>query len=103
MMRSIVEWFRHRWLPIDQVLLEDYRDSYRITFNGPHGQKVLQHLLDTVYCQVYEGYDPIQAVAHNARRSVIHEILINIDYAEHKEKYTPPVEKQEEILDGMAG
>lgn len=54
------------------------------------GQQVLQHLLDTEYFQVYHGTDPYQAVAFNARRAVIHEILVNIDIAENPQRYFAP-------------
>ncbi len=48
---------------------------------------MLNHLIDTIYCQVYEGTDPMAALVHNARRSVIHEILMNVDLAENPTKY----------------
>jgi copper oxidase (laccase) domain-containing protein len=40
-----------------------------------------------VYCTIYEGTDPIAAATHNGRRSLVQEILENIDLAEQPEKY----------------
>jgi hypothetical protein len=72
--------------------------AYHATFASPQGQLVLQHLLDTVYFSVYEGKDHHEAAVHNARRSVVHEILLNIDIGEHPEKYVSTVStKAEEI------
>ena len=71
MLKEIVEWYRHRWLKPDSDLLH----AYQRCFNSPDGQRVIQHLLDTVYCSVYEGSDPTECVIHNARRSVVHEML----------------------------
>jgi len=44
-------------------------------------------LLDAVYCTVYEGRDPIEAAMHTGRRSLVQEILENIDLAESPDKY----------------
>lgn len=60
--------------------------AYQATFNSAYGQLILQHLLDNIYCTVYEGTNPNEALVHNARRSVVHEILQMIDQAQH-----PPV------------
>lgn len=77
------------WLPLKWQThrAEDLKNAYRITFGTLHGQKVLQHLLDTVYCQVYEGSNPDEALAFNAQRRVVHDILMNIDLAQHPDKY----------------
>ena len=90
MTRRFLEWMFHKWQGADAQLVE----SYRVTFSGEHGTRVLQHLLDSVYCTIYEGNDPNEAVAHNARRSVVHEILANIDIAEHPERYRVSVESE---------
>jgi hypothetical protein len=37
----------------------------------------MQHLLDNIFCTVYEGSEPDGAVIHNARRAVVLEILQN--------------------------
>ena len=57
----------------------------------------LQHLLDTVYCTVLEDPSGDRAIAHNARRALVHEIIMNIDSAEHPGKYEVKVQ---EIEDG---
>lgn len=78
------DWLLHRWQrQIDPGLLQDYQ----VTFSTASGQRVLQHQLDQVYCTVYEGHDPIEAAYHNGRRSVVHDTLTNLDYAEQPEKY----------------
>lgn len=84
MTSRFMSWLTHRWRPVQP---DPLRQSYRVTFSTLHGQQVLQHLLDSVYCQVYEGTDPQAALVQNARRSVIHEILQNIDMAESPDKY----------------
>lgn len=84
-----MSWLR-QWLPRKwrhDLSLHDLQRAYHVTFSTPEGQLVLQHLLDTIYCQVYEGTDAEQALAFNSRRSVIHEILQNLDLAEHPDKY----------------
>lgn len=97
-MKTIVEWLRHKWVGVDPTLLKSYHSTF---IGNPQGAQVLQHLLDSVYCTVYEGTDPNAALAHNARRSVVHEILVNLDVAEHPEKWAPKVETTaEEILNG---
>lgn len=81
--RTFVEWFQRKWMPPDEAMLRDYQH----TFSTLHGQRVLQHLMDTVYCTVYEGTDLAEAFAHNARRSVVHDILYNLDRAANPGKY----------------
>ncbi len=80
---AILNWLSRKWQAPDPHLLE----SYRATFTTLHGQLVLQHLLDSVYCQVYEGTDPVAMALHAGRRSVIHELLENLDTAENPDKY----------------
>jgi len=84
----IFTWFQHRWVGVDENLLKDYL----VTFSGLQGQRVLQHLMDSVYCTVYEGSNRDEALIHNARRTVIQEILENLDRAEHPQKYEVKVE-----------
>jgi len=49
---------------------------------------------------VYEGDNPALAMAHNARRSVIHDILVNLDMAEFPRKYQENVKQGQEATDG---
>ena len=90
-MRTFRAWLRHRWQAPDPSLVR----AYQATFATLDGQRVLQHLLDSIYCIVYEGTDPEAAMILNARRSVIQEILVNVDYGEHPEKYQTVVQTQE--------
>lgn len=48
---------------------------------------VIRDLFDNTYCTVYQGSDLNECFAHNARRSVVHEILVNRDMALHPTKY----------------
>ena len=83
-MRRIREWLVRKWVgQPDPALLK----SFLVTFSTEHGRRVLQHLVDKVYCSIYEGADPIALAMHNGRRSLVHEILENIDIAEHPGKY----------------
>lgn len=94
------EWFRHRWVGIDETIFR----TYQATFSTFEGQRVLQHLLDTVYCTVCLSNDPVELAAHNARRALVHEILENIDEAENPDKYRVKVDTTNilEAPDGMA-
>lgn len=84
MMDSLRRWFKQlKWVGATDELAA----SYTRAFHNVDGQRVLQHLLDSVYCTVYEGVDPQGAFAHNARRSVIQEILENIDRGENPDRY----------------
>ena len=84
MLRTVAAWLGMKWRPrATQSML----GAYQVTFSTPHGQLVLQDLMDTIYCTVYEGTDPYGAVAHNAQRSVVQGILENIDRAQNPAKY----------------
>lgn len=85
----MMAWFRLKWGHAD-IVAEDYS----ATFGSPSGQRVMAHLMDNVYCTVYEGTDPIAAAIHQGRRSVVHEILETMDAVENprKARYNPPVE-----------
>jgi len=77
MLKAVKEWFQHRWLVnVDET---DTWKDYQATFGSVPGQRVLQHLMDNLYCTIYGGTDPNEALAHNARRSVVHEILLNLE------------------------
>jgi hypothetical protein len=85
-------WLKRKWvLATDPTLVR----AYHVTFASLDGQRVLQHLLDNVYFKVYEGTDPVVALVHNARRSVIQDILENIDVGENPAKYNVPVQVEE--------
>ena len=90
-MRTLDQWFRRKWMTLAHPQLIR---AYGSTFATHDGQLVLQHLLDHIYFVTYEGVDPQGAVIHNARRSVVHEILLNIDAAENPKKYELKVEKE---------
>jgi len=90
MTARLAKWFQQKWrrAPGAEVL-----KAYQVTFSTLHGQMVLQHLLDEVYCQTCPSTNPNDVLIHNARRTVIQEILENIDTAENPGKYeTPTVE-----------
>ncbi len=78
-------WLSNKWRKrMDPALGQ----CYRVTFSTLEGREVLQHLLDEVYCQTCPVNDPIALATHNGRRSVIQEILENIDLSEQPNKYT---------------
>ena len=85
-------WFHYKWRTL---VAGELARAYHTTFSHSDGQIVIQHLMDSIYCTVYTGNDPIQAMMHNARRSVIQEILENIDMAENPRKYEIKVESTE--------
>lgn len=91
MIKVFAEWFRHRWVSQER---EELLRCYQITFSTPEGQRVLQHLLDNVYCRVYEGSDTNLVLLHNGRRSVIQEILETLDAAEYPDKYEVKTEEK---------
>lgn len=94
MKRTLKEWLKRKWT---LALHKDLVRSYNSTFSSYDGQLVLNHLLDGIYFKTYEGLDPYETVIHNARRSVVHEILENIDLGEHPEKYNLTVQTEENI------
>lgn len=87
-------WFDTKWWYHYDNKRELAR-HYQQTFGTASGKVVMQHLLDSVYCTSYEGTDAIAMAAHSGRRSVIHDILMNLDYAEHPGKY-----EVKEVSDG---
>lgn len=92
-MKRFSEWLAHKWGRKQEA---DLAEAYRATFQTFHGQRVLNHLLDNVYCSIYEGKDAIEGATHNGRRSVIHEILEVLDQAEHPEKFQVRTETEEQ-------
>ncbi len=83
-MKTFTEWLTRKWSRKPDLQLAQ---SYLITFSTAHGRRVLEHLMNAVYCTIYEGSDPIKMAMHNGRRSLVHEILENIDLAEHPDKH----------------
>jgi hypothetical protein len=92
--KRLLDWLGLRWdkRPVSMDLAQDYK----ATFSTLAGQRVLRHLLDNIYCRTYEGTDVQMAAAHNYRRTVIQEILENIDRAEAIDKPVP-VEKGDTV------
>lgn len=86
MRRTIQDWLSHKW---SRRLDPSLSQAYQVTFSSLQGRLVLQHLMDEVYCQTCPVNDPIALATHNGRRSVVQEILENIDIATSPEKYTP--------------
>lgn len=87
----IQEWLGIKW-KYDRNS-EQLVNDYHVCFSTEQGRRVLNHLIDTIYCSVYEGNKLEECMAFNARRSVIHEILQNIDYAAQPHKYKIEVSK----------
>ena len=83
-MTRLLEWLTRKWSHETRPSLGH---DYLVTFSTEHGRRVLVHFLDAVYCTIYEGSDPIAAAMHAGRRSLVHEILQNIDAAESPDKY----------------
>jgi len=89
--KTLERWLKHKWM----ILVHpEILQAYQRTFSTHDGQLILQHLLDHIYFTVYQGTDAAGAALHNARRSVVHEILMNIDAAENPQKYDVKVEKE---------
>lgn len=88
----IRRWLAGKWRPQDR---RELLKAYQAVFTSSPGQQVLQHLVDNIYCTVYIGNDPIASALHEGRRSVVHEILENIDLADYPNKYV--VKTNEEI------
>lgn len=72
----LTELLSRRWLQQDPYSLQK---AYLVTFSTPEGQMVLQDLVDRVYATVC--YEQDKLAAHNGRRSLVHEILQNIEHA----------------------
>lgn len=96
MMRILQVWLARKWSQPSAETLK----AYHATYSTPTGQLVLNHLLDNIYFTVYEGTDPNAALVHNSRRGVVQEILVNIDAAEHPNKYNMEEKKEEEDYAG---
>jgi hypothetical protein len=96
MLKTFQAWLTNKWRPPMETPFE-LAQAYFITFNNVHGRVVLQHLLDNTYCVVAPDDSSLAALAaHNGRRALINEILVNIDAGEHPDKYYPRVQKEVE-------
>lgn len=84
------QWLQRKWQPLPSDLMQ----SYQRTFASADGQRVLQHLIDSVYATTCEQTDGVALATHNGRRSVVQELLHNIDLAEWPDKY------KQEVFDG---
>jgi hypothetical protein len=92
----IRKWLPAKWRDHDNP---ETLHCYRVFLLTTDGQAVLQHLMDTVYCTVYEGTDPEGPGIANARRSVVHEILKNIQaLQEYKPEAIPDLTRYEQEL-----
>src|SRR5262245_5037271 len=85
-MREIIrQWLAWPWrtraADADAAIMAELAQSYLATFSGVHGTRVLLHLMDNVYCTVSSTDDPNAALVLNARRTVVEEILQNIEAA----------------------
>ena len=93
-MRRFTEWLAQKWNR--EIHGTQLAQDYQVTFSTPQGQRVLNHWMDNVYCSIYEGISEKELWMHNGRRSFIHEILVNLDIAEHPDKYRIEVETDKE-------
>jgi hypothetical protein len=84
MTRRFTDWLSQKWRRRTDPQLAQ---AYQVTFSTAQGQLVLQHLLDEVYCQTCQVQDALALAVHNGRRSVVQEILENIDAANEPTKY----------------
>lgn len=91
MLRSITEWLKH---PFKEQENKELLDALNVTFSTLYGQRILQHWLDSVYCTVYVGTDPIELAYHNGRRSVIQEVLVSLDQARDPVKYSIKIDQE---------
>jgi len=80
-------WLTSKWQRNVAPSHEALAQAHRATFGTLFGQLVLHHWLDSVYCTVYEGTDPLMLAYHNGRRSVLQELLETLDVAESPDKY----------------
>ena len=85
MTTTIKSWLKTLWTP--PKTHKDILLAYSMTFRTPFGAIVLEHLMDEVYCTICPEDSPTALAEHNGRRSVVDEILRNIDTAESPNKY----------------
>ncbi len=95
----LIEWLIQKWTRKKE---DDLKQAYLACFSSFHGRIVLEHLLTNIYMTVYEGNNPIEAAHHNGLRACVHQILENLDQAEHPEKYVVKAEHTD-LLEGFHG
>lgn len=91
---AVQRWLGNMWR-FDQdpgEAVQRRRIAIQATFSSVHGQEVLQWLLDRCYCTISVSSDPNDVIAHNAQRALVHEILEELDAAQHPTKYNPQQE-----------
>ena len=93
-MMRFTQWLTQKW---SRRTDDNIGQQYQVTFSTPQGRLVLQHLLDTVYCQTCESLDPIALANENGRRFIVQTILEFIDEAENPRKHE--VDVQSEIIE----
>lgn len=95
-MKRVTEWLAQKWsrTPDADRERQALAHAYAVTFSTPEGKRVLQHFLDSAYCTIYEGKDPIEMAQQNGVRRFVHEILKTIDYGEAPEKYRVPIQTE---------
>jgi hypothetical protein len=83
MTTRFTDWLTRKWQPLSS----DLPRAYMVCFGTPEGQRVLQHLLDQIYTTTCPQADALALATHNGRRSVVQEILENIDLGASPDKY----------------
>jgi hypothetical protein len=93
---AIKNWLQMKWRDEPAAIAQDYQ----MTFGTAAGQRVMAHLMDTIYCSVYEGLDPIGLAEHNAARKVVHNMLEILDAIENprKARFNPVVETESHFM-----
>jgi hypothetical protein len=98
----VKKWLPTKWRTQRDITQTQLEQAVFVCFSSFHGQLVLHHLLDSVYCTVYTGTDHCSAADLNARRSVVQELLELYDRGEHPLKYKTVIETVKEKLDARS-
>lgn len=92
MMGPVLRWLAWKWR-VPETAEAAQREAAQLiqdcaeTFGTAPGRRVLQHLIDVYYCQVYSGESRRLADLHEGERAVVHDLLVKIDQAENPGKY----------------
>jgi hypothetical protein len=78
----------YHWFLGQQPTEEDALVAYRMM-----PENVLKHLAFTIYFTTCPSKDPVDIATHNARRSVVEEMLINYDMATNPAKYAARIQE----------